>query len=240
MNDLWHYNVSTDEWRWISGGNIVDQVAVYGMSGSGAGSNTPGAREAAIPWRDLDDNLWLFGGLGYASTASAGKNTNFNLYLILVGRINDLWQFKPSTREWTWVSGNDTIDAVGNYGVKNVSSPLNYPGARFGATSWTDSSGDLWLFGGYGLGSTSTQGYLNDLWRFNPSTGEWTWVGGSNMIGQPGSYGQQGTGSTTNYSGTRFGAISWTNSLGHFWLFGGDSNGTIRMNSSSSKHLDLI
>ncbi len=48
----------------------------------------------------------------------------------------------------------------------------------------------LWLFGGFGIDSTGESGLLNDLWEFNPSTLEWTWMGGSsngrNLRGQPG------------------------------------------------------
>lgn len=119
------------------------------------------------------------------------------------------------------------LNALGNYGVQNVSSPTNSPGARFGPISWTDSKGNLWLFGGYGLATTSTNGYLNDLWKFVPSTNEWTWMGGSKVIGQLGSYGQQGVPSPTSYPGPRFGAISWTDTQDNLWLYGGDSNGTI-------------
>ena len=54
----------------------------------------------------------------------------------------------------------------------------NVPGARYGAVSWTDSSGNLWLFGGFGYDSTGGSGYLNDLWQYSPSTGQWTWVSG--------------------------------------------------------------
>ena len=37
------------------------------------------------------------------------------------------------------------------------------------AVSWTDSSGNLWLFGGDGYDADGGAGYLNDLWEFNPS-----------------------------------------------------------------------
>jgi hypothetical protein len=31
-----------------------------------------------------------------------------------------------------------------------------------------DASGNFWLFGGLGMDSTGTLGYLNDLWKFEP------------------------------------------------------------------------
>jgi len=34
--------------------------------------------------------------------------------------------------------------------------------------NWTDASGNFWLFGGNGFDSAGTQGYLNDLWKYEP------------------------------------------------------------------------
>lgn len=138
--------------------------------------------------------------------------------------------------EWTWMGGSNSLTGQGTtagpgqpgvYGTQGQSSAANIPGGRFGPVSWTDKNGNLWLFGGSGFDSNRTFGYLNDLWKFDPSTGEWTWISGSNTVGaanndgQPGIYGQQGTAAATNTPGGRFGAVSWTDASGNFWLFGG-------------------
>ena len=34
---------------------------------------------------------------------------------------------------------------------------------------WTDSTGDLWLFGGYGYDSNRSAGVLDDLWEYQPA-----------------------------------------------------------------------
>lgn len=34
--------------------------------------------------------------------------------------------------------------------------------------SWTDASGNLWLFGGDDYDSTGAQGNPNDLWEYQP------------------------------------------------------------------------
>ena len=57
------------------------------------------------------------------------------------------------------------------YGTQGTASVGNVPGGRNSSSSWIDSSGNLWLFGGIGYDSTGTVGYLNDLWQYNPSTG---------------------------------------------------------------------
>lgn len=79
--------------------------------------------------------------------------------------------------EWTWVGGSQTADQPGIYGTKGAPSASNSPGSRVLACSWTDLSGDFWLFGGYGFASTSAMGDFNDLWEY--SNGQWAWMGGS-------------------------------------------------------------
>jgi N-acetylneuraminic acid mutarotase len=93
---------------------------------------------------------------------------------------------------------------------------------------WTDTKGNLWLFGGYGAASAGQGGQLNDLWKF--SGGEWTWVSGSNLGRQSGVYGVQGIAASGNVPGARESAVSWTDAAGDFWLFGGlgyDSAGSM-------------
>ena len=98
------------------------------------------------------------------------------------GDLNDLWKFDPTTHEWTWISGSNMRDQAGTYGTKGTAIPLNVPGARGTAVSWIYSSGRLWLFGGIGSDSAGNSGGLNDLWKFDPTDLEWTWVSGSGTI----------------------------------------------------------
>jgi N-acetylneuraminic acid mutarotase len=54
-----------------------------------------------------------------------------------------------------------------------------------------------------------------------PIQNEWTWVAGSNAVNQSGSYGFLGTAASSNVPGARYSAVSWIDSAGTFWLFGG-------------------
>jgi hypothetical protein len=99
----------------------------------------------------------------------------------------------------------------------------NNPGGRLNATYWTDSSGNFWLFGGYGYDSAGTLNTMNDLWEFKSSVGSWVWISGSNIAAGTATYGTQGTGATTNIPGARMGAAGWADSSGNLWLFGGSS-----------------
>ena len=211
LNDLWNYDPTSNEWTWISGSDSVDQPGIYGTRGEPSPTNVPGGRWEAVSWIDASGRLWLFGGMGYDSVGYDD------------GELNDLWKFEPETLAWTWVSGGDTKDRLGNYGTKGVSAPSNIPGGRSEAVSWVDSQDRLWLFGGRGWAAEYTYipGEINDLWRFDQTTLEWTWVSGGNTLGQPGVYGTQGTPSPSNVPGARHWAVSWADASGNCWLYGG-------------------
>jgi N-acetylneuraminic acid mutarotase len=97
----------------------------------------------------------------------------------------------------------------------------NLPGNRASSVGWTDSKGNLWLFGGFGFDANSQLDDLNDLWMFNPSTNQWAWMGGSNLIDGVGLSGTKGTPAAGNIPWARDGAASWIDAKGNFWLFGG-------------------
>ena len=196
LNDLWEFNGTN--WIWVSGSSTRNQVGTYVAIGE---AGTPGSRYDSVSWIDSNDNLWLFGGYGYDSAGNYGY-------------LNDLWEFNGTN--WTWVSGSSTRNQVGTYVAIGEAGT---PGSRYGSVSWIDSNGNMWLFGGNGYDSTLSDGtgYLNDLWKFNGTN--WTWVSGSSTMNQIGTYvaiGEAGT------PGSRYGSVSWIDSSGNMWLFGGN------------------
>lgn len=208
LNDLWKYDVTSGTWTWMKGSVAVDQYGTYGTQGIAAPANTPGGRDGAVSWADDSGNLWLFGGNGCSSS--------------FTGVLNDLWKYDAASGNWTWVKGSNTIAQPGTYGTQGVPDPANTPGGRYGAVSWTDSVGDMWLFGGYGRAAAGSIRQLNDLWKYSVATGNWTWMKGSNVIDQCGTYGTQGIADAANTPGGRRGAVSWSDISGGLWLFGGD------------------
>lgn len=62
---------------------------------------------------------------------------------------------------------------------------------------------------------------MNDLWEYSPSSGEVTWVAGSNTVNATGAYGTQGAAAAGNAPGGRDCGGSWT-AGGFVWLFGGE------------------
>lgn len=214
LNDLWKFNTSTNQWTWMNGNNIGCDPGVYGTLGATA--NVPPDRYGASQWIDGNGHLWLFGGTGIVAPNYAGE-------------FNDLWQFDPSTSEWTWMAGSNPADAPksgcpGTYGSLGTPSPGNTPGAREYALSWTGKDGLLWLFGGSGSDANGVPGFLNDLWQFNPATSEWTWISGSSTGSASGIYGTLGILAPANTPSGREASAGWTDSLGNLWLFGGEDD----------------
>ena len=207
VNDLWKFN--SGQWTWLGGSNVGNQPGTSGTLGVPSTNNVPGGRYEAVSWTDSSGSVWLFGGTGLDSAGS-------------VGSLNDLWKY--SQGQWTWMSGSNVVGQHGTYGTLGVASPNNVPGARIEAVSWSDSAGNLWLFGGFGLDSAGSNGMLSDLWKY--SAGQWTWVSGSNLVNRNGVYGMQGIPTSGNAPGARDSAISWTDSSGNLWLFGGTGNGS--------------
>jgi len=217
LNDLWCFDPATLEWTWVSGSDSGDGLGVYGTRGQADPSNVPGSRGESELWVDSQGELWLFGGWGWGPRFE--DNTVF---------LNDLWRFDPATLEWTWIHGGDAGAQPGVYGTKGLAAPSNTPGSRHSALSWRDPQGKFWLFGGGGVNAAGQDSDLNDLWRFDPMTLEWTWVSGSDNGGQTGVYGIKGKPAPANAPGAHNTAATWVGPQGTLWLFGGagpDSTG---------------
>ena len=246
LNDLWEY--TGGNWVFVSGGNTnkANQNGIYGTQGTAASTNMPGGRQEAAAWADANGNLWLFGGEGQDSVGT----TN--------GILNDLWVYNIAGNQWTWVMGSNKANQTGNYPAQPVTGavstitaagtcglavgdpPLScqavtltgaLPGSRWGASGWIDASGNLWLFGGWGLDSTGTNGNgaLSDLWVYTPNAtagqpGTWAWIKGSNTGAQNGIYGDELFPYKTYeiYTpGGRSNGTHWVDHNNQLWLFGG-------------------
>jgi hypothetical protein len=217
LNDLWKYTAG--QWTWMQGSSVGNQSGNYGTQGTSAVTNTPGGRFNAMSWTGPTGDLWLFGGDALDSTGAPGY-------------LNDLWKY--SAGQWTWMQGSNVGLQPGVYGTQGTASATNVPGGREQSFTWTDASGNFWLFGGNGYDSQGNRGFLNDLWKY--SNGQWTWVAGSNLINQPGVYGTQGMASPDNVPRARNSGVSWVDASGNLWLFGGGAYNS----SGSTDYLDDV
>jgi hypothetical protein len=225
LNDLWKYNIGSGQWTWLgpSNSNTVNHNGLYGTQGTTAAGNFPGGRQAATLWVDSSGTVWLFGGFGLDSAGTGAPNGS---------TLNDLWKFDGTN--WTWVSGGGATgigDQNGSYGTQATSnlSPGaagNVPGSRWGAVGWTQPDGDLFLYGGWGYGSNATlpTGFLDDIWEYDHTSGQWIWWKGTSNVNQSSAYlNTQGLAYVKNVAGGRRGVAMWQpDSLGYIWMFGGE------------------
>ena len=190
------------EWTWMKGSDMMGTAGTYGVKGTANAANNPPALYEPAQWTDLNGKFWLYG----------GEDTTGSFH-------DDLWMYDPSTNEWTWMFGNHGLDDPGNYGTMGVMSPANSPPSRGNcAASWVDNNGNLWFFGGVNPHFY----YYCDLWEYNISAGEWTWVKGPNTPNQPGIYGTRTIANAANNPGSRHEtSVTWTDNNNNLWFFGG-------------------
>jgi hypothetical protein len=199
MGDLWKYDISINQWAWMKGSQTGMPAANWGVLGVPSPTNDPGQRiETNAAWVDNAGNLWLFGGDGY----------------------NDMWKYDISTNEWTWMAGPNAMYQPGNWGTKGVAAPSNVPSDRMVHAHWKDNAGNFWLFGAY-----SSQGIFDDVWKFDPSTNQWTWMAGSNVPGAGRIYGTPCVADAANTPGARFeNRTCWRDSCGNLFVYGGGND----------------
>ncbi|MBK7692554.1 MAG: T9SS type A sorting domain-containing protein [Bacteroidetes bacterium] len=204
-------NAQNGVWTWLHGTDTANSYGNYGVKGMPADSNMPGGYYEGAYWTDKHGNFWLFGGL------------------YLSGLTNHLWKYNSQTNQWTWMNGPQGIaDQNGEWGVQGIPSPLNYPSARaYGPNCWTDNNGDLWIYGGYGFDVNGDQGGLSDLWKYDVTANEWTWIYGSNIRNVAPIYGVIGVASPQNNPGARQECKSgWVDDNNNLWMFGGQDGTT--------------
>ncbi|HEY3450164.1 MAG TPA: hypothetical protein VGK67_27670 [Myxococcales bacterium] len=205
-------------WTWMAGVSTPGAIGIAGATGVGGPSYQPGSRRKQLLFA-TGTTIWMFGGSGCTTTNCS------------MGKMNDLWRFDGTN--WAWMTGtNSTDNVVGVYGTKGLPAAGNTPGSREVPVGTVDAAGNLWIFGGWGNGTTQGNkwGELNDLWKYTPSTGMWTWMsGGTCASGQckspdrepTGLYGTKGVAAAGNVPGGRDSGVIWFDSAGDLWLFGG-------------------
>jgi Galactose oxidase, central domain len=133
--------------------------------------------------------------------------------------------------DWTWMSATNNTN---QFGVFSAPPPMptsiisNIPGGvRYPAT-WTDNSGNLWMFSGYGYSLSAPDGpnpwYHQEMWNYN----------GANLANYDGSFDVFWTMEPAPSSGPpagRWGAVTWTDpGTGNLMLFGGQDQFTEFLN----------
>jgi len=213
LNDLWEY--SGGKWTWVNGSStIAGATANYVAIGS---AGTPGPRQDGASFADKSGNFWIFGVAGLYSTGTNGE-------------LNDLWEYSTVSNTWTWVGGLSVANQPGVYGTQGTAAASNIPGSRSDEFSWTDPSGNFWIFGGFGNDSANPEPQqvdMNDLWEYSVSANEWTWKNGPVLGDGNGTYGTLGQLAPGNLPPNREGGANWVDTSGNLWLFGGSGTNAV-------------
>ena len=175
-------------WIWKWGPQVTAPLSSVGQ-GVFSSTNSPNYRYASQYWKDNNENFWRYGGDGSS----------------------DMWQYSQTLNQWAHMSGSLTAVFAPVYGTQGVSNVNNTPGSsQFGSPAWTDTMGNLWL---YGLS------FSDDLWRYDVNTNSWAWMKGS-AGGGIATYGTQGIASSLNSPGLINEVnCKWVDSNNNLWLF---------------------
>lgn len=157
------------------------------------------------------------------------------LYTAIYCLISITLQAQPGKNiPWSFLGGSSVIDQPGIYTGTNPR-----PGARYGAVSWINNN-YLWLFGGYGLGANgnlSSQGYLDDLWKYDVINNKWIFVKGNTFTNTGGTYNHPNP--NNNKPAGREASMCWKGANGNLWLMGGRSGADGSNGFSNDHHNDL-
>lgn len=203
------YAQTPGQWTWVSGSNQNNYAGSYGVLGVADTSSKPPGVYEAVEWSTKDGIFWFYG--GESSAAFLG----------------DLWKYDPSSNRWTWVQGpGGTSDLQPVYGTRLTPSINNTPGERSESCSWTDTSGNLWLYGGISYKEPGGAQPYSDLWRYNIPTNSWTWMKGGQGPIAPGHYGTLGVeDSLNNPPPINEMDITWVDGQNDLWML--DPNGCL-------------
>ena len=208
-NDLWSYNLSTNNWAWESGTSLRNDMGNYGIKGVANASNVPSSRATYTRWQDGYNNFYLFAG---------GR-------VDVTGAHNDVWKYSHSSKLWTWISGTNIMDNQGTINPYCDPDNSDIPASRIeNQTAQTNSACTkaFWSFGGFS--DMSAKVWFNDLWLFNTTNLEWTKVKGSAGSPPSFSYGTKGVPNASNLLPSRGGSCVWTDKTGSLYTFGGYGN----------------
>jgi hypothetical protein len=164
MNDFWKFDVNQNVWILMGGtqNNITTNSSIFFTD-----TYPPFVYDAAT-WSKGND-LFFYGGNGLGKTGAT----------LYTGLLSDIWKYSITNNTWTKVIGNRQLDSNGNYGIKEYGFISNMPGSRKFYVNWSDNYGNLWLYGGYGKGTSGNAiSRLFDLWKYDVSLNLWIWMDG--------------------------------------------------------------
>ena len=208
-SDIWSYDINAKAWAIISNRG---QYEVFTDKFNESTVAHPGDRTRMASVMDKDGYFWFFGG----ETKDLGFHTGWS----------DMWKFNPTTKNWTWMGGNTSHSSSGSY---NVPGTPDWPRARYRVRGWFDKDGNYWIYGGVYYDGINPPFPLNDMWKYNVATKNWTCeTGDCNTLHWPNTPGGVypatiGESSVSYKPRARCDYGYWQDLEGNFWFFGGNN-----------------
>lgn len=218
LGDFWRYDLLSDQWTQPSGVFSQDHGGNFGTINVPKSTNMISARTKYAMAFDTST--------GSGSGADAFYIFGCSRYDGQVYTTNDLWRYNTTEGLWTWIAGNGLAAEQGVYGTLGQEHPDTATPSRPG--SRCDSAviffqGSLYLFGGstkFDVDAQSNE--FNDVWRFHLGRRRWTWLNGSQVVGQRGVSGPSNVPLASNQPGARKKMGFTVNpNTGTLYLFGG-------------------
>lgn len=151
---------------WMAGSSTGGKAAVYGTPGIASATADPGSRNEACGAMSYvgPDSFIMFGG-------DSGSY------------MGDLWSFDVATAWWTTLH----ISKTQSFGTQGVPSSTTFPGVKYWhACAMSPFDNQFYLFGGWaGTGSLRE----NNMWSYNFSLKQWTFLKGNSAPGTYTTYG---------------------------------------------------
>lgn len=152
--DLWMFDIETERWLWIDGEKDSSPELTYPENYGEPGH--PGKRTEAKIWRDVNGDIWLFGGLRWYTDVI---NATLNFY-----SGSDLWRFDMTACEWIWEGGpRELEDALPQFPAGH--NQVGQPPALTEQAIWQDSDGNIWMYGGVADLGEGQMGGFNSIWK---------------------------------------------------------------------------
>ncbi|KAK3092580.1 hypothetical protein FSP39_004581 [Pinctada imbricata] len=215
LRDMWMFDMVGLKWSQTKTSAKISNNQI-----SSSLVTMPHGRSGAATWVGFDNALYIFSG--------NHKNGNFRNKHLNYGFSTDFWEYNITIDSWKFLMGDQEKCLHGVYGKMMHPNEKNIPGCRRGAAAWTDTMGNLWMFGGDGasvdpasISDTLPSSTLADLWHYDLDRKVWYWMGGSDKGNDAGNYKNAGRKYTTGiYPSSRTEAIIFR-LWNEFYIYGG-------------------
>ena len=195
LGDTWIYTFQEKEWFPLS--EMLQKLRNESVG------DVPSARADAVVWC-MQTKMMIYGGVSESSDT-----------------LDDMWEY--SLVDLTWRQEKLSAE-LHRQGI--IPPEIAHPGGRSGSASWVGHNEQLYLFAGNiqnqnKIDSHHNAGFSTDLWNFDCKRNMWVKIMGEKKC-LAGYYGEKGKANEKSIPGCRRGAVSWTDSEGHLWMFGGE------------------